>query len=98
MAAPLGDQSQRALRHHALIVESAPPADWRDVAVLVRRRIAREGEFLAERCPRVGVGAAFEQQTRERLVPNDKRPPQLVEALLNILVAGAGFEPATFGL
>src|SRR6188768_4554639 len=55
VAAPLGDQSQRALRHHALIVEPAPPADWCDVAVLMRERVAREGEFLAERCPRVGV-------------------------------------------
>ena len=66
MAAPLGDQSQRALRHQALIVEPAPPTDWRDVAVLVRGRVARQ--FLADRCPRIGVGAAFEQQTREWLV------------------------------
>ena len=36
MAAALGDQSQRALRHHALIVEPAPATDRRDVAVLVR--------------------------------------------------------------
>ncbi len=43
-------------------------SDWRDVAVLVRGRVAREGQFFADRCARVGVGAAFEQQTGERLV------------------------------